>query len=62
MFQSPRGDSFFSDLLMPQTSVKCGSCFNPLAGIRSFLTDSTGQLFHKETEFQSPRGDSFFSD
>ena len=32
--------------------------FNPLTGIRSFLTILVGRLFM----FQSPHGDSFFSD
>ena len=40
-----------------------GLCFNPLTGIRSFLTDYEGEgadtLYYS---FQSPHGDSFFSD
>ena len=39
MFQSPSGDSLFSDILNGKIifAIQCDS-FNPLAGIRCFLT------------------------
>ena len=46
MFQSPHGDSFFSDIAMlidPNEYFLTG--FNPLTGIRSFLTIRTFRAF-----------------
>ena len=61
-FQSPSGDSLFSD-----SGTDCSDAgeqptrFNPLAGIRCFLTSSS--IFaNRSTVFQSPSGDSLFSD
>ena len=36
--------------------------FNPLTGIRSFLTHRKSHQTPKKNKFQSPHGDSFFSD
>ena len=63
-FQSPHGDSFFSDTgEVRGETLQAESGFNPLTGIRSFLTVNVwlawGVLL---ALFQSPHGDSFFSD
>ena len=39
-----------------------GRCFNPLAGIRCFLTMVLGPVLQILYPFQSPSGDSLFSD
>ena len=64
-FQSPCGDSLFSDA-NPQSGcvVTASAGFNPLAGIRCFLTDVQGGFLAmpEVMSFQSPCGDSLFSD
>ena len=41
-FQSPHGDSFFSDHNNEEGFAKGENRFNPLTGIRSFLTFGNG--------------------
>ena len=61
-FQSPSGDSLFSDLIRLEEKAQ-QQRFNPLAGIRCFLTQLYRVLGEDEDgEFQSPSGDSLFSD
>ena len=38
VFQSPSGDSLFSDVARGRLMRNSDKCFNPLAGIRCFLT------------------------
>ena len=66
VFQSPCGDSLFSDQCVDRLNeLQADEGFNPLAGIRCFLTrhlakaDSRSLLPYL---FQSPCGDSLFSD
>ena len=63
-FQSPSGDSLFSDPLAEKNfSIEQVDCFNPLAGIRCFLTELVSQVTKSQRDsFQSPSGDSLFSD
>ena len=63
-FQSPHGDSFLSDGTMrPKWEKVYVEGFNPLTGIRSFLTPSTRHGPRRGSQwFQSPHGDSFLSD
>ena len=61
-FQSPSGDSLFSDTMEFESTVRDES-FNPLAGIRCFLTSPIRRGLTLEIcTFQSPSGDSLFSD
>ncbi len=66
MFQSPCGDSLFSDLKddeLMKSEQETG--FNPLAGIRCFLTHGAMRFTKRrgaDAVFQSPCGDSLFSD
>ena len=63
-FQSPSGDSLFSDPIQIDRVYKEEIyCFNPLAGIRCFLTRRVVCLIDVSLRgFQSPCGDSLFSD
>jgi len=64
VFQSPGGDSLFSDRSQGTESPSTSPTnFNPLAGIRCFLTWKLYEGWGDPTEgFQSPGGDSLFSD
>ena len=64
LFQSPSGDSLFSDRRDGYVeSAEFDQRFNPLAGIRCFLTELHARVAeNKAWGFQSPSGDSLFSD
>ena len=63
-FQSPSGDSLFSDDNKKPAFAGKHQRFNPLAGIRCFLTADVSAILNapEADMFQSPSGDSLFSD